>query len=89
MPIASADERSTFDNFLQADEEFAPFDATPPIDRYRDYCSSRLTSFSECPDVIVWWDSCGTKDDPVALMGWDIYQQCPRNAKGFLVVLAV
>lgn len=43
---------------------------TPPINRYRDYRSTRLTSFSECPDVVVWCDSCGRKDDPVSLMAW-------------------
>lgn len=70
MPVASAEKKLTFDNFLQADEDFALFDATSPIDRYWNYCSSRLTSFAECSDIVVWWDSCGTKDDPVALMAW-------------------
>lgn len=34
MLVASAKERLTFDNFLQADEDFTLFDATPPIDWY-------------------------------------------------------
>lgn len=48
------------------------FDATAPIDRYHDYCSNRLTSFLEYPDVVLCWDTCGTYDDPVSLMAWDM-----------------
>lgn len=72
MPLSLAEERSTFDNFLQADKNFFLFDATAPIDRYHDYCSTCLTLFSECSDIVVWWDTCGTKNDLVSLMVWDI-----------------
>lgn len=54
MLIASAKEQSTFNNFLQADENFAFFDTLPPIDQYWNYCFSHLNSFTECSDVIVW-----------------------------------
>ena len=72
MPVPSAEERSKFDNLLQSDEDFAAFDAAAPIDRYYDYCSNHLTAFAKCPDVVVWWDSCGHMDDPVSLMAWDM-----------------
>lgn len=39
MPLPTAEKRSTFDSFLQLDEDFALFDATPPIDHYHDYYS--------------------------------------------------
>lgn len=64
-------ESSTFDNFLLADDSDS-FDGTAPIDRYHDYCGARLTPFSECPDVIVWWESCGIIGEPISQMGWDM-----------------
>lgn len=65
-------EASTFDNFLQVDEDSDSFDTTAPIDVYRNYCSTRLTPFSEWPSVVVWWESCGLADDPVSQMAWDM-----------------
>lgn len=95
MPLSSAEERSTFDNFLQVDEDFFLFDTTAPINRYHDYCSTRLTLFSKCSDIVVWWDTCGTKDDPVSLMAWDIIvilamsSECERvfSNAGYLITL--
>lgn len=68
----TAHEASTFDSFLQVDEDFDVFEATAPIDIYRNYCTTRRTPFSECPNVIVRWESCGIADDPVSQMAWDM-----------------
>lgn len=63
MPVPNTEERSTFDNFLLADEQFAHFKTTSPIDRYHDYYSSRVTFFLLCHNVIFWWDMYGTLND--------------------------
>lgn len=72
MSLPSAKKRSTFNSFLQVDKDFFLFNAMAPIDCYHNYCSNCLTSFLECPDIVLWWDICGIHDDPVSLMAWDM-----------------
>lgn len=70
--ICADHEASTFDNFLEVEEDSDSFDATAPIDVYQNYCTTRLSPFSECPDVVAWWESCGIADDPISQMAWDM-----------------
>lgn len=70
--IREGHEASSFDNFLQVDEDSDSFDTTAALDVYRNYCTTRLTPFSECPNVVVWGESCGLADDPVSQMAWDM-----------------
>ena len=51
--IRTGNEASSFDNFLQVEEDSDSFDATAPIDMYRNYYTTRLTPFSECPDIVI------------------------------------
>lgn len=64
-------ETSSFDKFLLVDD-LDSFDASSPIKRYDDYCGIHLTSFLKCLDVVVWWESCDIKKEPISQIGWDI-----------------
>lgn len=62
--IRTGNKASSFDNFLQIEENSDLFDATAPINMYRNYCITRLTSFSKCLNIVVWRECYGLADDP-------------------------
>lgn len=91
---AKRHEISSFNDFLLADDSDS-FDAKAPIDRYHDYCGARFTPFSECSDVVVWWESCRIIGKPISQMGWDMIgisamsSECKRvfSSAGRLITL--
>lgn len=70
--IRASNKASSFDNFLQVEEDTDLFNAIAPIDMYQNYCTTHFTFFSKYSDIVIWWESYSIADDPVFQIAWNM-----------------